>query len=551
MRNEVVDLFIEMRDLIWNKLKEIWSFIAKILNDSQTALSESGQDISSWGDLIWEIINNVFKIFQNLVSGVRALFRGDFQTAFDYLKLAWLRTADTILDMISTIMNAFPDMVNGIIKSINKLIPEINKVRKFFHMEPMELLEPFKNIDISKNLGIENKIKKIEKEIKERTGESSAKAIQEIERVSKKFSGFTSHAISGLIDMTTSTSNNSKKQAKIYKKTISSETGDEKRFHTLVSDWDKKLLEQRLSGLKEWSSKYHKAIKEQIELERQSALSKADNAEDIDKINKYYNNAQDLENKRFFKAQLKRIVDFGKKALEVFKAVANSIKTIFSGFMKLVDLDFDAQLDSLLETGDKVLSFFVDTMPQLSSKVGALANGFFQTIMGIVDYVSNHADEIAEMLMETINVIVDAVVNFIENGGLEKLVKATVTLLIGIIDAIANNLDKIVDAILKALPIIIEGIKQLVIAIANNLDKIIPALIKLVVGVVEAVADLLTDDEFLDALIDAIGTMIEVLIPEILKNLPKIITALIRRFHKHYFLERIYNRVGKGFVISS
>ena len=81
---EIQDIGMEIRDLIVNKSIEIWNKIKELFQNGQNALADSGQDIASWGDLFYDVLNNAFRIFQDFFGMIKALIHGDWTDAWEY-----------------------------------------------------------------------------------------------------------------------------------------------------------------------------------------------------------------------------------------------------------------------------------------------------------------------------------------------------------------------------------------------------------------------------------------------------------------------------------
>lgn len=190
--NSIADFVLK----VWNKIKEIFA-------NSNNALQNSETDIKSWKDFFYTQLDTVFRYFQDLVGMVSNLLKGNWAAALEYAKLAMLRMANTVLDTISTILNAFPKMTSGITTAINTMIKGINKVREWLNLNPIKLIElEAGNIDFAKSMGIDDAISEAEAKIEELTHKAadvSITALNEIKDNAKK----TGSSILGTISDTT------------------------------------------------------------------------------------------------------------------------------------------------------------------------------------------------------------------------------------------------------------------------------------------------------------------------------------------------------------
>ena len=57
--SEIQDIAGEIRDLVVNTIIEIWNKIKELFQNGQNALADSGQDIASWGDLFYDVLNKI------------------------------------------------------------------------------------------------------------------------------------------------------------------------------------------------------------------------------------------------------------------------------------------------------------------------------------------------------------------------------------------------------------------------------------------------------------------------------------------------------------
>lgn len=561
--SEMQDVVAEIRNLIVNKIIEIWNKIKELFQNGQNALSESGQDIASWGDLFYNILNNAFRSFQDFFGMIKALIHGDWTVAWEYAKLTVMRVADNILDLISTIANAFPNLINGMIEELNKLITEINKVRGWFGKDPLGLISAFESVDLSKKSGLEDKIKETENKIQELTGKSADITIQNLEGVSTKFAGFTQHVLGEIGKLTEGVGQETEKQKEYF----SSATSDSENSYKAFSEWDSKLLKQRQDNLSEYSKEYHEINIQLIEQERKKALENAKTEEERAKINKYYNNEIEEENERFNKARREQIASLIKyyisqissiasKTGEVFKKVANTIKNAFSKitsivksvkdiFTKLFEFNIDDALTALLKVEDAILTFFVETLPRLPSFFESAFASVLRTIKSLIDYID--WGKVAEFLTSIINTFVNYAPEIVSG-----IVEIFTNLVITISNVLVENAPQIVSAlgqmfftIIEALPALIENfinvigtfISEIGRYITENGERLAQDLSNIVHSIVEGITNFIKNGgwkNLLNALLTiqkaiekAVMDNIDDLVDSIIEALPDLINMLI------------------------
>ena len=229
---QIRDIFVKIKDFIQQKQDELINSISNASSDFF--------NLDTFLDGVEEVLNSAFRMFQDLINGVKALFSGDFSLALDYGKLALYRLADTWMTSISTILNSMPNLVNGVINGINKIIDGINKVREWMGQDPLGLIGAFESVDLSQSLGIDEKIDELERKIKEKTGSAADYSIKEIKRTTKAFSGATKNVISEI----GKTGNSAQKESKetsddVQKDTKNTEKSTSKILKNIGKAWAK------------------------------------------------------------------------------------------------------------------------------------------------------------------------------------------------------------------------------------------------------------------------------------------------------------------------
>lgn len=590
--NQIQDIVTEIRNFIVEKIIEVWNKIKEFFGNSQSALAQSGQDIASWSDFFWNALDNMFRTFQDLVNGIKAILHGDWAVAWEYAKLAVMRVADNILDMVSTIANAFPDLINGMIKELNKLVGAVNKVREWFGKDPLGLIESFESVDLSKKSGLEDKIKESENKIQELTGHTADIAIKDLQGVSTQFAGFTSSALGFIQDLTDGVAKETEKQKNYF----SGATSGAKSSYKAFSEWDSKLLQQRLDKLKdhgkEYTKEFHDINLALIEEERKKALEADKTGAETDKINEYYNNEILKEDKRFsdekkkhWRETLNKIIGFMKTfaqtAINVFKKVASGIKTAISGigniFSKLFSFNVDDALDNLLKFEDSVLTFFVETLPKLPAFFESAIQSIIvliQTVLSVLDfdqisniiesiiktigtlittiakYINNNSEKLTNGLIQLVKTVIDGFSNWIKSGGWKELLNAILTIQKMIENVVSENLPAIVDTIIEMLPDLIDTLIASIVSASKTLSRIIKPIIKLVLALIDAIIEVITSDEVMDASLDAIMSLIDAIIddllPGIFKLIPKLIVKVIAQVIKNF--PKIVKSLVDGFI---
>lgn len=523
--SEIQDIGMEIKNFFVNKIIEIWGKIKELFQNGQNALAESGQDIASWGDLFYNILNNAFRIFQDFFGMIKALIHGDWTIAWEYAKLTVMRIADNILDAFSTIANAFPNLINGILKGWNKVIEQINKARKFFGQDPLGLADMFDSVDLSEKSGLEDKIKETENKIQELTGKSADATIQNLKGASTEFAGFTQHALGEIGNLTESVETNSEKQKQYFSSTFSSTETNGESTYEKFSEWDSKLLQQRLEDLGEWSDEAHKINLQLIEEERKKSLEADKSGVETEKINKYYNKQIEKENERSEKAKREKVKEtmkfvfstlsnIAKNTINIFKNVVSNISSVFSKikdvisnifsgikniFTTLFEFDVDEALDNLLEVEDSILTFFVETLPRLPS----FFESAFSSVLTLIGSITNSINW--ENVQKILSSIIETVVTYAP-----KIIK-------GIVDLFVNLGNTIQKVLVENAPGIVDALGTMFFTIIESLPGLITNVITVAGTYVSQIGKYITDNaeklstdltSMVKSIVDSISTFI-------------------------------------------
>lgn len=554
--SEVQDVAGEIRNLVVNKIIEIWNKIKELFQNGQKALSESGQDIASWGDLFYNILNNAFRSFQDFFGMIKALIHGDWTVAWEYAKLTVMRITDNILDIFSTIANAFPNLINVFLKGWNWVIEQINKARKLFGQDPLGLAGAFESVDISKKTGLEDGIKKAENKIQELTGKSADITIQNLESVSTKFAGFTQHALGEIGKLTEGAEQGAEKQKQYFTGAISDIEGEGGSTYEKFSEWDSKLLQQRIEDLDEWSDEYHEIQLALIEEERKKAIESDKTGAETEKINAYYNKQIEKENERSEKAKRNKVVEtmkvvlstisnIAKKTVEVFKKVVSTISNAFSAivnlvksigniFSKLFEFNPDEALDALLGFEDAILTFFVETLPKLPSFVETAfssLSGFLNSLGASISFDNIHTS--LESIVTSVTTYAPQIVSSVV--GIFTGLSATISdVLVTNAPEIVNALGSMFFSILEALPDLISNflkvagtyLSEIGKYFTDNSEKLTDDLTAIVQSIVDGISAFLEGDGWKN-LLNGILTIQEAVQTAIVDNLPKLVDAIV------------------------
>ena len=342
----------------------------------------------------------------------------------------------------------------------------------------------------------------------------------------------------------------------------------------VLEEWEKKLFAIRLENLEEirdaeleneeltqeeklniveFYGEQILAMKlQQIEKEREEALNGENVSEEARaKINLYYedkitqikkeetkkrekyNKEETEEEKLSFKELVEMAVkaskEIGKAFENVGKKIASTIKTVISKvgnvFKRLFEFNPSEALDNLLVFEDSVLTFFVETLPNLPN----FLESAFQSVAVLLQTVARVID--FDAIGKVIKTIVSGIADWVASGGWKDFLELVLAIQMALEKAVEENIDLFVDTIKKMLPDLVSTLIKSIVSASRTLGKIARVLLPLVAKIISAIVDTITSDAVVQASIEAVEGLIEGLIPaivEIIVNaLPKIISFVL------------------------
>ena len=298
---------------------------------------------------------------------------------------------------------------------------------------------------------------------------------------------------------------------------------------------------EKIAGKKiEQAKKLHDMQIEIIEQERKQALEGAKTEEERAIVNQKYNLQIAQQESDLYKTLSEYNKDFAKKTDKTFGEIVKSIsqkigstmkavakfainvgKSIISVLSKAIELNPDKALDELLVFEDKVLTFFVETLPQLPAFLASA----LQSVIVMINNVFNAFDPsiIAGMVEDTVNFAIEMIPELIEKSvsTLTNLVSVIGNMLMKIIPKLAKYLPKLIKQILKALPKIIKSV-------AEEITRLLPVIVQALVEMIPEITKVII--ECLPEIVSAILEVIPMLIVELIKVIPELGKALLNIF---------------------
>ena len=364
----------------------------------------------------------------------------------------------------------------------------------------------------------------------------------------------------------------------------------EKEAYDETVDLEKTSALERYLVRKDYNQKIFALQKEQLLAERERAMESVkgvkNEAEEKLRINEYYNvemeklaksysNTLEVEGTEAgtsfaegFGAVLTGIKVVMSKAITLIKNMVKSIKPILT---KIFSFNIDDALDNLLVFEDKILTFFVETLPQLPSFLASALQSVSVLIQSIASSggfmnLANILISMADTLMTEVPKIAKALYPVLESilSSLFKILMSNVPNVIKMITTVVKKISQklpqvvkvilpaimqIVNEIIKALPSILtsvlpallQTVLEMIKALLQNLPTIIKTIVEvlpqLIFGVVNAIADFIANlkaEDFVaivTGIIKAVATLgvsLVKAIPQILKGLWELAKGLVK-----------------------
>lgn len=370
---------------------------------------------------------------------------------------------------------------------------------------------------------------------------------------------------------------------KVREQAIARLEADKEAYEKSV-DLEKTTAVERYAIYKSFNDKIYALKKEQLEAEKEQALKSVENfanaEEEKNRIEYYYQNelyqlGQEYSTQfeqageeagmsfgegfavalAVTKKVMSKVVDVVKKAISTISKIVNTIgnafKNVFKWFENLFKFDPSKSLDDLLAFEDSVLTFFVETLPQLPYFFESALQSVFVLLSNISEYINS------DQIKGAISGIIDAFVKYMPDimdlgmGILEKLLD-------GFVNAIDENQDKIIALGDKIISVIDQLFDKIVVPLIDSLmpfiEKVINALfpkivevfikllpqllISLVKGLVNSLKTIVSVllkalPDLIGAILDVIETLLEDVIPQLLPELITAISEVVKLLIEH------------------
>lgn len=232
--NTVVNAINTVIDAVWFLFEQI-DVVVKQIEDAIydvviyfiTELGDADSAVSKLVDIVYNNLNSAFRTIQDLIYSVSAMLKGDWSVAWEYAKLAVMRSIASMLDGITNLSRGFYGLIDSITFGATDLKSQV--------------------ADLTKSFGVDTAIVNIEQKIKEMTGKTADIALSDLKGISTASKGMFTDFIAGLTKTTDATKTETNKQKKQFsssfketkKETSEIFQGIQKGLLTLKENWEK------------------------------------------------------------------------------------------------------------------------------------------------------------------------------------------------------------------------------------------------------------------------------------------------------------------------
>jgi hypothetical protein len=302
---------------------------------------------------------------------------------------------------------------------------------------------------------------------------------------------------------------------------------------------NEELTEEQRIAISDFYGEQILAMKiKQIEKERDEALQGENVTEEArEKIRLYYENkitqAKQDESKKRVKATKQEVKEEKKDFEQLFATIKRVGETITDAFkntfskMKSVagkignvlksvfEFNADDALDNLLVFEDKILTFFVETLPKLPNFFASAIQSIsvlFKSLGRVIDF---------NVISDILKTIVQGVSDWVSGGGWKDLLDLVLALQMAVEKAVEENIDLVVETLEKMLPDLVTTLTKSIVSASQTLGKIAKVLLPLVAKIINAIVDVITSNEVVQSSVEAVEGIVEGLIPAIVDILIK------------------------------
>lgn len=198
LRDLIDDVAKAIRSFDFSSIKEtfsniglfiqgVWEQIKALFNNLSGAVDITGGNFKIFADIIYQNLNNAYKVLQDFVGMISAILNGDWSVAWEYAKLIVLRTVKQMEDSVNNAIKLMPNLFNSVIEGYNWILEQQDKLfLEIFHLPEKYFksvkLPKYEGKDLIDTKSIEEAIENVRKTIESKTGKIADKSLSDLKK---------------------------------------------------------------------------------------------------------------------------------------------------------------------------------------------------------------------------------------------------------------------------------------------------------------------------------------------------------------------------------
>lgn len=198
LRDLIDDVAKAIRSFDFSSIKEtfsniglfiqgVWEQIKALFNNLSGAVDITGGNFKIFADIIYQNLNNAYKVLQDFVGMISAILNGDWSVAWEYAKLIVLRTVKQMEDSVNNAIKLMPNLFNSVIEGYNWILEQQDKLfLEIFHLPEKYFksvkLPKYEGKDLIDTKSIEEAIENVRKTIESKTGKIADKNLSDLKK---------------------------------------------------------------------------------------------------------------------------------------------------------------------------------------------------------------------------------------------------------------------------------------------------------------------------------------------------------------------------------
>lgn len=322
--------------------------------------------------------------------------------------------------------------------------------------------------------------------------------------------------------------------------------------YSIWIDYNNKILELKLERLEK---EKEKALEEEgltaedkIDIEEYYSGETQKIYNDLGNYKKKKNDEEKKDEKSKFSIIVQYAKEYAKKIKQIIEKVVNTIKNVVSSginiFKKLFDFNIDEALDVVLQVEDSILTFFVETLPNLPRFVQSvlqsirsllkslksiikrenIAEAVSSMLKSVGDSLPELVNDLLDVLIDVIGGALDGLINWLDNGGFVVIFNTILSIQKKVEGFVTTALEDIADLLSDHTSDFADFLAESIASANRTLPSLIKSVLKIINALIETITKVFENEDFMNSIVDSIKGTIE----EIIKILPQLIKSLVK-----------------------